>query len=295
MAIDKVGIIGCGVMGSGIAQVVIQGGYKVIVHESEQQFLDNGLKRIKKSLDKLVKKGTITPEENQETRKQLSGTIVLEDLSNCDLVIEAVFEDIKIKEDLFNSLDSICKEEAIFASNTSSLSITQMSVFTNRANQFVGLHFFNPVPIMQLVEVVKTISTQAEVLKTVLGFTDSLGKVPVVALDNAGFLVNRLLTPFMLDAMQAAANGVGSIRDIDVAMKLGCNHSMGPLMLADFIGLDIIYNASDIMFDEYKDRRYASPPILKKMILSGHLGQKSGKGFYDWSDGRNPVPLTINN
>ncbi|WP_300456128.1 3-hydroxyacyl-CoA dehydrogenase family protein [Desulfobacula sp.] len=295
MTIKKVGIIGCGAMGSGIAQVVLQAGYKVIVQDSGQQFLDTGLKRIKTSLDKLEKKDAITSGKNQEIQNLLSGTIVLEDLSDCDLVIEAVFEEINIKQDVFSSLDSICKKETIFASNTSSLSITQMAAFTNRPSQFVGLHFFNPVPVMQLVEVVKTMSTQAEVLKTILDFAASLGKVSVVAVDTAGFLVNRLLTPFLLDAMQAAENGVASVRDIDAAMKLGCNHAMGPLMLADFIGLDVLYNASSIMFDEYKDSRYASPPILRKMVLSGNFGQKSGKGFYDWSDGRNPVPSTLNN
>ena len=294
MTIKNVGIVGCGTMGSGIVQTVLQGGYEVIVYEPEQNFLDNGLKRILKSLDKLVKKEAITPEENQKIQKRLSGTIVLDELSNCDFIIEAVFEDIKIKQDLFETLDRICKKETIFASNTSSLSITQMASFTNRQDQFLGLHFFNPVPMMPLVEIVKTILVKPEVLMTISDFIDSLGKFSVVASDNAGFIVNRLLSPFILDAMQAASNGVATVRDIDTAMKLGLNHPMGPLMLADFIGLDVIYSASNTMFDEYKDNRYAPPPILKNMVLSGTLGLKSGRGFYDWADIKNPVPVMLN-
>jgi len=294
MTIKNVGIIGCGTMGSGIVQNILQGGYEVIVYEPEQKILDNGLKRILKSLDKLVKKEAITAEENQKIQNRLSGTIVLDQLSDCDLVIEAVFEDIKIKQDLFESLDRICKKETIFASNTSSLSITQMASFTNRQDQFLGLHFFNPVTMMPLVEIIKTILVRPEVLKTISDFIDSLGKSSIMAKDHAGFIVNRLLIPFMLDAMQAAANGVANVRDIDTAMKLGLNHPMGPLMLADFIGLDVIFSASKTMFDEYKDSRYAPPPVLKNMVLSGTLGMKSGRGFYDWADMKNPVPVVFN-
>ncbi len=291
--IKKVGIIGCGAMGSGIAQVILQNGYEVIVNEPEQTVLDAGIKRIGKILEKLEKKEKMSAMQVQKIREKLTGSINLENLSDCDLVIEAVFEDIRVKQELFESLDRICKEETILASNTSSLSITQMSAFTNRPDQFIGLHFFNPVPVNPLIEVIKIMSTPPSLLETISGFADSLGKICVVAEDNAGFIVNLLLTPFMLDAMKAASTGVASIKDIDTAMKLGCNHPMGPLMLADFIGLDVIYNASNNMFDEYKDRRYAPPPILKKMVLSGNWGQKAGKGFYDWTDLRNPEPISI--
>ena len=293
MAIKQVGIVGCGAMGSGIVQVVLQGGYDVVVHESDQQMLDQGLGLVEKGLAKLSAKGSISEEDRLNMRGRLSGTLAVGDLENCDLIIEAIFEEINVKKELFRTLDTVCKSEAIFASNTSSLSITEMSSATHRTQRFVGLHFFNPVPMMPLVEVVKTLSTHQDVIQDVLTFARSISKVPVLAKDQAGFIVNLLLTPFMLDAMRAAATGVASIGDIDKAMKLGCNHPMGPLMLADFIGLDVIRNACNVMFEEYCDPRYAPPPILKKMVLVGHNGLKSGRGFYDWSDQKKPVPIRL--
>ncbi|BBO81026.1 3-hydroxybutyryl-CoA dehydrogenase [Desulfosarcina ovata subsp. sediminis] len=290
MTIKHVGVVGCGAMGSGIVQVILQGGYDVIVQESTGQFLEQGLARVEKGVAKLSVKGSISEEDSRNMLARLSGTLNTADLKDCDLIIEAVFEEIEIKKELFNTLDGICKPETIFASNTSSLSITEMSAATQRKGRVVGLHFFNPVPLMPLVEVVKTLSTEPDVIQGALSFAKSIGKVPVLAKDQAGFIVNLLLTPFMLDAMHAAANGVASVGDIDKAMKLGCNHPMGPLMLADFIGLDVIYNACQVMFEEYSDSRYAPPPILRKMVLVGNRGLKSGRGFYDWSDPKKPVP-----
>lgn len=294
MKIRKVGVIGCGAMGSGIAQVVLQGGYEVIVRETDQTFLDKGLERVNASLEKLVKKEAMPQEAKEETLKRLTGTVSMEPLGDCDLIIEAVFEDLQVKTDLFKALDAICGKDTIFASNTSSLSITQMAGAISRNEQFVGMHFFKPAPVMPLVEVVKTISVAPEVVKIALDFVKSLGKVPVLAKDNAGFIVNLLLTPFMLDAMRAASNGVASIQDIDTGMKLGLNHPMGPLMLADYIGLDLIFNASNTMVKEYRESRYAPPPILRKMVMLGYLGLKTKRGFYDWSDPKNPKPVDLN-
>jgi 3-hydroxybutyryl-CoA dehydrogenase len=295
MTIKKIGIVGCGVMGSGIVQVVLQGGLEVIAQESDQKLLDTGLERIKKALFKLAEKGKVSEAAYQDALGRLSGTLVPEDLRDCELVIEAIFEEIELKRKLFTTLDAICKKETIFASNTSSFPITELATATRRPNQFVGLHFFNPAPLMPLVEVVKTILTRPEVLKSALEFVRSIGKVPVIAKDNAGFIVNLLLAPFILDAMRAVANGVASIDDIDKAMKLGCNHPMGPLMLADFIGLDVICNAGNVMYEEYRDIRYAPPSILKKMVMIGNRGLKSGRGSYDWSDPNKPVPIRLDN
>ena len=294
MPIEKVGIVGCGTMGSGIVQVVLAGGYEVIVRETDQALLDKGLTRVEASFEKLVKKGDMTQKEKEATLNRLTGTVSMDSIGDCDLIIEAIFEDLQLKTDLFKVLDSICRKDAIFASNTSSLSITQMAGATSRKRKFVGMHFFQPAPVMPLVEIVKTISAAPEVVKIALDFVRSLGKVPVLAADNAGFIVNLLLTPFMLDAMRAAATGVASIQDIDTAMKLGLNHPMGPLMLSDFIGLDLIYNASNTMFEEYRESRYAPPPVLRKMVMLGYLGLKTKRGFYDWSDPKNPKPIDFN-
>jgi len=294
MAIEKVGIVGCGAMGSGIVQVVLASGYEVIVRETDQALLTKGLERVEASLKKLVKKEAMTQENKEATLKRLTGTVSLEPIEDCDLIIEAVFEDLQVKTDLFKALDTICRKDAIFASNTSSLSITQMAGATSRKEQFIGIHFFQPAPVMPLVEVVKTISAAPEIVKIVFDFVKSLGKVPVLAMDNSGFIVNLLLTPFMLDAMRAAANGVASIQDIDTGMKLGLNHPMGPIMLADFIGLDLIFNASNTMFEEYRESRYAPPPVLRKMVMLGYLGMKTKRGFYDWSNPKNPKPIDFN-
>lgn len=291
--IKKVGIVGCGAMGSGITQVVLEAGYPVVVREVDASLLDKGIKAIQKGLERSVEKGVITTKAKEDALAHLSGTVALEDLKGCDLVIEAVFEEIQIKKELFKSLDSICPKETIFASNTSSLSITEMASATRRQERVVGLHFFNPVPMMALVEVIKTIATQDEISQIIFDFVKSLKKVPILAKDNPGFIVNLLLTPYLMDAIRAVAHGVASIRDIDTGMKLGCGHPMGPLMLADLIGLDVLFKGTTSMFDEYKDGRYAPPPLLTQLIRMGYIGRKVGKGFYDWSDPKNPVPQDI--
>jgi 3-hydroxybutyryl-CoA dehydrogenase len=293
MEIRKVGVIGCGVMGAGIAQVVLQGGYDVIVREMDETLLSKGLEKVKASFDKLVTKQTFGRESAVARLKKLSGTVSPEPLYDCDLIIEAIFEDLQVKIDQFKGLDTICKKEAVFASNTSSLSIAQLAAATSRKERFIGMHFFQPAPVMPLVEVVRTICVGPEILKTSLDFVKSLGKVPILAKDQAGFIVNLLLTPFMLDAMRAASNGVASVEDIDRGMKLGLNHPMGPLMLADYIGLDLIFNAGNVMFEEYRESRYAPPPILRKMVTMGYLGIKTRRGFYDWSDTKNPRPMNL--
>jgi 3-hydroxybutyryl-CoA dehydrogenase len=294
MEIKTVAVIGCGTMGSGIAQVVLQGGYNVVVREADQVLLDKGLERVKGSFEKLVKKRLMTEEARDAMMKRLTGTVSLERLVDCDLIIEAIFEDLQLKTDLFKALERVCKKEAIFASNTSSLSITQMAANTSRKERVLGMHFFQPAPVMPLVEVVKTISVRPDILQTALTFVKSLGKVPVLAKDHAGFIVNLLLTPFMLDAMRAASNCVASIEDIDKGMKMGLNHPMGPLMLADYIGLDLIFHAGNVMFEEYRESRYAPPPVLRKMVMMGYLGVKTKRGFYDWSDPKNPRPIELN-
>jgi 3-hydroxybutyryl-CoA dehydrogenase len=291
--IKKVGIVGCGTMGTGITQVILEAGYGAVVREIDSSLLDKGMTAIKKGLDRSVEKGILSNSSKEEALARLAGTLTLEDLKDCDLIIEAVFEDIQIKKELFKSLDMICPVETIFASNTSSLSITEMASATKRQEHIIGLHFFNPVQMMVLVEVVKTMTTLPEVLSKGLDFTRSLKKVPIVAKDNPGFIVNHLLTPYLMDAIHAVANGVASIQDIDTGMKLGCGHPMGPLMLADFIGLDVLCKGATTMFNEYKDRRYAPPPLLIQMIRMGYIGRKTGKGFYDWSDPKNPVPQTF--
>lgn len=294
MEIKKVGVIGCGAMGSGIAQVVLQGGYEVMVREADQALLDKGLERIKGSFEKLVKKQAMTEEVRDGTLKRLTGTVSPDSLVECDLIIEAVYEDLQVKIDVFKALDKVCRKDAVFASNTSSLSITRMAASTSRRERFLGMHFFQPAPLMPLVEVIKTISLGPEALGIAMDFVKSLGKVPVLAKDQAGFIVNLLLTPFMLDAMRAASNNVASIEDIDKGMKLGLNHPMGPLMLADYIGLDLIFNAGNVMYEEYRESRYAPPPVLRKMVLMGYLGLKTKRGFYDWSDPKNPKPVDLN-
>ena len=291
--IKKVGIVGCGAMGSGITQVVLEAGYPVVVREIDASLLDKGIKAIQKGLERSVEKGVLTTKAKEDALARLSGTVALEDLKGCDMVIEAVFEEIQIKKELFKSLDSICPKEAIFASNTSSLSVTEMASATRRQERVVGLHFFNPVPMMALVEVIKTIVTQDEISQIIFDFVKSLKKVPILAKDNPGFIVNLLLTPYLMDAIRAVAHGVASVQDIDTGMKLGCGYPMGPLMLADLIGLDVLCKGTTSMFDQYKDSRYAPPPLLIQLVRMGYIGRKVGKGFYDWSDPKNPVPQDI--
>jgi len=291
--IKKVGIVGCGAMGTGITQVILEAGYAVVVREMDASLLDKGVTAVKKGLERSVEKGTLSNSAKEEAFARLSGTLTAEALKECDLIIEAVFEDIQIKKELFKSLDLICPRKTIFASNTSSLSITEMAASTSRPDRVIGLHFFNPVQVMPLVEVIQTITTPDEITQNVFDFVKSLEKVPILAKDNPGFIVNLLLTPYLMDAIRAVANGVASIQDIDAGMKLGCGHPMGPLMLGDFIGLDVLCKGTTSMFEAYKDSRYAPPPLLIQMVRLGYIGRKVGKGFYDWSDSKNPVPLAL--
>ena len=287
MEIKKVGVLGCGLMGSGIAQVAATAAFDVIVLEVEQKYLDKGFAAIEKSLAKLAEKG-ILKEPVDAVRSRLKGTTNNRELANCDIVIEAIIENLEAKKKIYASLDSIVKKETIFASNTSSISITELLTSTKRPDRFVGLHFFNPVPLMKLVEVVRTIATPNEVYESVYEFAKKLGKVPVRTSDKTGFIVNRLLVPYMLDAIRAYEEGVGSIEDIDISMKLGCGYPMGPFTLLDFVGLDTTYYITRVMFDEFKERRFASPPLLKRLVMAGWYGRKTGKGFYDYADPSNP-------
>ena len=289
MAIKKVGVLGCGLMGSGIAQVAATAGYEVTVLEAEQRFLDKGFAGIEKSLAKFAEKGKLK-EPAEAVRARLKGTLKKEDLAGSDLVVEAIIENVEEKRKMYAALDAIVQKSAIFASNTSSICITELMTATQRTDRFLGLHFFNPVPLMQLVEVVRTITTDPKVYDEVFAFAKSLGKVPVRTSDKTGFIVNRLLVPYLLDAIRAYEEGVGSIEDIDTSMKLGCGYPMGPFTLLDFVGLDTTYYITHIMFDEFKERRFASPPLLKRMVLAGWYGKKSGKGFYDWSNPEKPAP-----
>ena len=291
MAIQKVGVVGCGLMGSGIAQVCAVAGFTTIVRETAPELVDRGLKNIEKNLARQAEKGAITPAAQTEIRARLTGTTVIDDLQSCDLIIEAIIEQLPAKRELFSTLDKICPPETIFASNTSSLTITEIAASTQRPQRFVGLHFFNPVPVMKLVEVVRTIATDPAVYEEIVTFSTKLGKAAVRAHDSTGFIVNRLLVPYLLDAIRALEEGVGSIPDIDNSMKLGCGHPMGPLTLLDFVGLDTTYYISQIMFDEFKERRFAAPPLLKRMVLAGWHGKKTGRGFYDYSDPASPKPM----
>jgi 3-hydroxybutyryl-CoA dehydrogenase len=291
MAIQKVGVLGCGLMGSGIAQVSAAAGYSTVVREVADEFLKKGLASIDKSLSKLAEKGTISSEKRSETLGRLKGTTKFEDLADCDIVIEAVTENLQMKREIYAAIDKIVKPDAIFASNTSSLIITEMMTATKRVDRFIGMHFFNPVPLMKLVEVAGTITTAPAVLDEAMRFAASLGKVPIRTSDRTGFIVNRLLVPYMLDAIRALDEGVGKVEDIDKAMKLGCGYPMGPFTLLDFVGLDTTYYIANIMFDEFRETRFAPPPLLKRLVLAGHHGKKTGRGFYDHSDPANPKPL----
>src|SRR5881409_122047 len=281
--IKRVGVLGCGLMGSGIAQVAATAGYDTIVRDVSKEVLDRGRAGIEKSLAKFVEKGKLSTEGHDATLKRLSFTATVADLKSVDIVIEAITEDLALKNALFKELDGLCAAGTIFASNTSSLTIAEMAGATKRADRFVGLHFFNPVPLMALVEVVRTVTTSAETFKRAFAFAASLGKEPIAAKDTSGFIVNLLLVPYLLDAIRAVERGVGSVPDIDKAMQLGCGYPMGPLTLLDFVGLDTTYKIAEIMFTEYREQRYAPPPLLKRMVLAGMNGRKSGKGFYDYS------------
>jgi len=290
--IKRVGVLGCGLMGSGIAQVSATAGYETIVRDVSKELLDRGRAGIEKSLAKFVEKGKLDAAAQSATLKRLTFTTTVADLKGADVVVEAITEDLALKNALFKELDGLCGAATLFASNTSSLTIAEMAAATKRADRFVGLHFFNPVPLMQLVEVVRTVTTSDETFKRAFAFAKSLGKEAVAAKDNSGFIVNLLLVPYLLDAIRAVERGCASVPDVDKAMQLGCGYPMGPLTLLDFVGLDTTYHIAEIMFKEYREQRYAPPPLLKRMVLAGMYGKKSGRGFYDYS-ANPPVVSTL--
>lgn len=281
--IKRVGVLGCGLMGSGIAQVAATAGYATIVRDVAAPVLEKAKAGIEKSLAKFVEKGKLGAPDRDAALQRLTFTTATADLKACDVVVEAVTEDLDLKNALWRELDALCPPTTIFASNTSSLTIAAMAAATKRSDRFVGLHFFNPVPLMGLVEVVRTVTTSDETFRRAFAFAQSLGKEAVAAKDSSGFIVNLLLVPYLLDAIRAVERGVASVPDVDKAMQLGCGHPMGPLTLLDFVGLDTTYKIAEIMFTEYRETRYAPPPLLKRMVLAGMYGKKSGKGFYDYS------------
>jgi 3-hydroxybutyryl-CoA dehydrogenase len=283
MQIRTVGVLGCGLMGAGIAQVSAASGYKTIVREVNDALLDKGLGRVRKFLDAGVEKGKATAESRDRTLANLSGTTAFDALKDCDLIVEAIVENLDEKRATYASLERLVGERTIFVSNTSSLCITELAASTTRPDRFGGLHFFNPVPVMKLVEVIRALTTSDDTYQTVFAFAKSLDKEPITAPDRPGFIVNRLLVPFLLDAIRAYENGLGSLEDIDQGMKLGCGHPMGPFTLLDFVGLDTTYFIANIMFEEFREPAYAPPPLLKRMVLAGYLGRKSGRGFYTYS------------
>jgi 3-hydroxybutyryl-CoA dehydrogenase len=283
MKIRKVGVLGCGLMGAGIAEVAARAGFDTVVREVSEEVVSKGIDRIRGSLARAVEKGKLPAAERDAALGRLQGVVDLAALADCDLVVEAIVENLDEKRKTFSALDALVKEGAVFASNTSSLTITQIAMSTRRPDRFVGLHFFNPVPVMKLVEVVRTLLTAQEAYDAACEAVRAFGKEPVAARDNSGFIVNRLLVPYLLDAIRAHEEGVGSVEDIDKAMQLGCGYPMGPFTLLDFVGLDTTYYIANIMFEEYREKRFAPPPLLKQMVLAGRLGRKSGRGFYDHS------------
>lgn len=292
--IKTVGVVGCGQMGGGIAQACVLSGYETIVREVNEALLRKGADAVVAQLDKAVGKGKLEASERDAAVARLRRTVRLEDLAGCDLVIEAVVEDPAAKNELWKALDAVCKPEAIFASNTSSLPIADMAAATSRPGRFLGLHFFNPVPVMRLVEVARTVATEPEVYEAAFAFARTLGKEPVACKDESGFIVNLLLIPFLLDAVRALERGVASIPDIDAAMRLGAGHPMGPLALCDFIGNDTMMRIGQVMHGEYQEARYAPPPLMKRMVALGYLGRKAGRGFYDYAtEPPRPVELGL--
>jgi 3-hydroxybutyryl-CoA dehydrogenase len=290
--IERVGVVGCGLMGHGIAQICAQAGWDVVAREVDQASLDSGIGRIEKQLSRAVEKGTLEQGDADAARGRITATLDYGDLSDCDLVIEAIVEDLDAKLTMWREVDGIVKQGAVFATNTSSLPVVNQAVATERPERFLGLHFFNPAQVMPLLEVVQTLTTDEDALKTGFEVGERLGKTCVHARDKTGFIVNRLLVPYMLDAIRAHEEGVGEIDQIDIAMKAGANHPMGPLTLADFVGLDTLAAIADVMFDEYRERRFAAPPTLRRMVAAGLYGRKSGKGFYDYS-GEKPIPTDL--
>ena len=281
-SIHTVGVLGCGLMGAGIAQVCAASGYRTIVREVEQSFVDKGLARIDRFLSDGVAKGKVTADDRAKTLGNLSGTTSFGDLAQCDLIIEAIIENVEEKTRAYDALDALVGDRTIFCSNTSSLCIQELASRTKRPDRFAGLHFFNPVPLMKLVEVIRALTTSDETYERVFAFAQSLGKEPITAPDKPGFIVNRLLVPYLLDAIRSYEHGLGTIEDIDKGMKLGTGYPMGPFTLLDFVGLDTTYYIANIMFDEYREPAYAPPPLLKRMVLAGRLGRKSGQGFYKY-------------
>ena len=290
--ITTVGVLGCGLMGSGIAQTAAAAGFPTVVREVSDELLAKGKGAITGSLNKLVEKGKLDAGSRDATLGRLRFTTKVADLAEADIVIEAVTEDLELKNTLWKELDGLCRPAAIFASNTSSLTIAAMAAATRRPDKFVGLHFFNPVPVMKLVEVVRTVTTAPDTFDRAFAFAKKLGTEPITAKDNSGFVVNLLLVPYLLDAIRALEHGVASASDIDKAMQLGCGYPMGPFVLLDFVGLDTTYKIAEIMFDEYREQRYAPPPLLKRMVLAGFYGRKAGKGFYDYS-ATPPAPVNL--
>ncbi|MBP8252756.1 MAG: 3-hydroxybutyryl-CoA dehydrogenase [Herpetosiphon sp.] len=282
MTISKVGVLGCGLMGAGIAQVCAQAGFTTVVREVNDEVLHKGLKRIEGILEKDVSKGKLTAEAKSDTMSRLSGTTTFDDLADCDLIIEAIVENMDAKREVFTALDALCPEHTIFVSNTSSLTIVEMAAVTKRPDRFAGLHFFNPVPVMKLVEIIRAITTSDATMQTLREFVQKLGKTGIDVSDTTGFIVNRLLVPYLLDAVRVLESGIATKEAIDEGMKLGCGHPMGPLTLLDFVGIDTTYYIANIMFDEFREPRFAPPPLLRRMMLAGHLGRKSGKGFYEY-------------
>jgi len=282
MEIKRIGVAGFGLMGGGIAQVAAQAGYEVNVLEASDAFIEKGFATLDANLAKSVNKGKMSQADADSLRKRVIGTTSVKDLAGCDFIVEAIIENLDIKRKLFAELDSLCPAHTIFASNTSSLQIIEIATATKRADRFIGMHFFNPVPVMKLVEVVSTIQSSQESARIATELTTSMGKTAIQAKDRAGFVVNLLLVPYLLDAIRAFESGLATREDIDTGMVLGCGHPMGPLTLLDMIGLDTIYSITGIMFDEFKDPKYAAPPLLKQMVKAGFYGRKSGKGFYDY-------------
>jgi 3-hydroxybutyryl-CoA dehydrogenase len=289
MQIQRVGVLGCGLMGHGIAQVTAQAGCEVVVREIDPDVLVRGLRRIEQQLDRAVEKGKIERPEADATRGRINGTLDYGELADCDLVIEAITESLERKLEMWDEVDAVVKPEGIFATNTSSLPVVEQAARTGRPERFLGLHFFNPAQVMQLVEVIRCVTTSDDTFETGREFAARIGKLGIPTRDNAGFIVNRLLVPYMLDAIRAHEEGVGSVDQIDQAMKAGAGHPMGPLTLADFVGLDTLGAICEVLFEEFRERRFAKPPTLRKMLAAGWYGRKSGMGFYDYS-GEQPVP-----
>ncbi len=284
MAVKNFGVVGAGLMGSGIAEVCAKGGYRTAVREVNEEFLLKGRKRIESSLARAVERGKLEAARRDEIAGRLTYSVSFEEISSCDLVVEAIVENLEAKRAVWRELDALCGPDTIFCSNTSSLCITEMASATKRPDRFVGMHFFNPVPVMKLVEIVRALSTSEETFRTASDFARSLGKEPISCRDNPGFVVNRLLVPFLLDAIRAHEEGAGSLEDIDKGMRLGCAHPMGPFELLDYVGLDTTYYIAEIMYDEYHEKRFGPPPLLKRMVLAGRYGRKSGRGFYEYDE-----------